>query len=173
MELLAGITLALFVASSARVTGLDRGKSFYPVVLIVIASYYALFAVMAGSAYIFSLETLAMILFIAASLAGFRGSLWLVVTALIGHGVFDLIHANLIANPWVPKWWPGFCLGYDFVAAACLGWALMRRNDLSLLVYFRGRSKLASFSKLWIPRHSESSHVNARNMERTTRSVVR
>ena len=126
MELVAGITLALFVSASARTTGFDREKGFYPVILIIIASYYGLFALMAGSAYIFSLETLAMILCIAAALAGFRGSLWLVVTALVGHGVFDLIHANLIANPWVPKWWPRFCLGYDFITAACLAWLLMR-----------------------------------------------
>jgi len=128
MEWVAGIALALFVAAAARMTGFDRERCFYPVVLIVIASYYALFAVMAGSLHIFSLEMLAMALFVAIALTGFRRSLWLVVTALMGHGVFDLAHAHLIANPWVPKWWPGFCLGYDFVAAACLGWMLLRAS---------------------------------------------
>ena len=127
MELVAGVTLALFVSVFTTMTGLGRERGFYPVVLIVIASYYVLFAAMAGTAYILNLETLAMVLFIGASLAGYKGSLWLVVTALLGHGVFDLVHAHLIANPGVPKWWPRFCLGYDFVAAGCLGWLLRHR----------------------------------------------
>jgi hypothetical protein len=126
MELLAGVTLALLVSISATMAGLDRDRGFYPVVLVVIASYYDLFAVMGGSAQAFSLETLAMVVFIAASLVGFRTSLWLVVTALVGHGVFDLVHAHLIANPGVPAWWPKFCLSYDIMAASYLGWLLTR-----------------------------------------------
>ena len=81
---------------------------------------------MGGSTRAFSLETLVLLAFVAASLVGFKTSLWLVVTALVGHGVFDFVHSHLIANPGVPTWWPKFCLSYDVVAAAYLGWLLTR-----------------------------------------------
>ena len=39
---------------------------------------------------------------------GFKGNYWLVVAALIGHGVFDFVRHFFIDNPGVPQWWPGF-----------------------------------------------------------------
>ena len=44
-----GIGLALVVSVFARSVGLDRDRALYPTVLVVIASYYVLFAVMGGS----------------------------------------------------------------------------------------------------------------------------
>ena len=49
MEYLIGVILTLAVAAFALVVGFDRERAFYPTVLIVIASYYALFAVMGAS----------------------------------------------------------------------------------------------------------------------------
>jgi hypothetical protein len=46
MEYLIGVILTLAVVVFAAVVGFDRDGAFYPTVLIVIASYYALFAVM-------------------------------------------------------------------------------------------------------------------------------
>lgn len=120
MALLVGAVLALLVGLFATSVGLDRDRSFYPVVTIVIASYYALFAVMGGSTHALVLELLAGVVFVAAAASGFRWSLWAVVVALSGHGVFDLTHAALISNPGVPTWWPEFCLTYDVTAAAYL-----------------------------------------------------
>ncbi len=48
MELLIGTGLALVVGAFATVAGYDRDRSFYPTVLIVVASYYDLFAIMGG-----------------------------------------------------------------------------------------------------------------------------
>jgi len=42
----------------------------------------------------------------ALAVAGFKRNLWLVVTALAGHGVFDFSHQMFIQNPGVPGWWP-------------------------------------------------------------------
>jgi hypothetical protein len=50
------------------------------------------------------------------------------VVALAGHGVFDFIHAAVIANPGVPDWWPEFCLTYDVTAAAYLAWLLKSKR---------------------------------------------
>jgi hypothetical protein len=126
VEFLIGSVLALSVGLSATSIGLDRDRAFYPTVMAVIASYYALFAVMGGSVQVLVTESIVIAAFLGASVAGFRRSLWLIVAALAAHGVFDLIHGQLIANPGVPRWWPRFCLAYDVVAAVYLAWLLAR-----------------------------------------------
>src|ERR1700704_2776876 len=44
MEYTVGVALALGISSLATVVGLDRDRAFYPTLMIVIASYYGLFA---------------------------------------------------------------------------------------------------------------------------------
>ena len=123
-----GIGLAVAAAVLARLVGFDRDRAFYPLVLIVVAAYYALFAVIGGSGSDLIAETLAFALFAAAAIFGFRTSLWIVVAGLALHGVFDFFHHALIANRGVPSWWPTFCLSYDVAAAACLAVILLRHG---------------------------------------------
>jgi len=124
VALLVGALLAFSVGLFATGLGLDRDRAFYPVVTIVIASYYALFAVMGASTHALVLESLVCAVFLAVAVTGFRWSLWVVVVALAAHGIFDLTHAAVISNPGVPNWWPEFCLTYDVTAAAYLAWLL-------------------------------------------------
>lgn len=124
MEYLIGVALALAVSLSARWIGFDRDRAFYPTVLIVIASYYVLFAVMGGSLQALAVESAVLAGFLLLAIAGFKLSPWVVVAALLGHGLFDWFHPGIIDNPGVPAWWPGFCLGYDLAAAAFLGWVI-------------------------------------------------
>jgi hypothetical protein len=124
VALLVGALLAFSVGLWASGVGLDRDRAFYPVVTIVIASYYALFAVMGASTHALVLESLVCAVFLAVAAIGFRWSLWVVVVALAAHGIFDFIHAAVISNPGVPDWWPEFCLSYDVMAAAYLAWLL-------------------------------------------------
>jgi hypothetical protein len=130
MPYLAGIVLALTVSGLATLVGLDRDRAFYPTVLVVIASYYVLFAVIGGSGHALVVETAVMTGFLLVAVIGFKKSLWLVVAALAAHGVFDLFHGRVVANPGVPAWWPAFCLTYDVTAAAFLAW-LLRRPGLT------------------------------------------
>ena len=109
-------------------SGLDRDRAFYPVVTIVIASLYALFAVMGASTHALVVESLVGAVFVAVAVTGFKRSLWFVVVALAAHGVFDLTHAAAISNPGVPSWWPEFCLAYDVTAAAYLAWLLKTKR---------------------------------------------
>jgi hypothetical protein len=125
VALLIGALLALAVGLFATGVGLDRDRAFYPVVTIVVGSYYVLFAAMGASAYTLALESLVGVGFLLAAAIGFRWSLWLVVAALAGHGLFDLTHGRLIVDAGVPAWWPGFCMTYDIVAAAYLAVLLM------------------------------------------------
>lgn len=126
MAFLIGASLALVVGLFATFVGLDRDRAFYPVVTMVVASYYALFAVMGGSTEALLTESIAIFFFLGAAVAGFRISLWLAAAALAAHGLFDFVHGDLIVNPGVPAWWPAFCGAYDVVAAAYLAWLLSR-----------------------------------------------
>jgi len=124
VALLIGFCLAFAVGLMATALGLDRDRSFYPTVTIVVASYYALFAVMGAPTHALVLESLVGVVFLVVAALGFRSSLWVVVVALAAHGIFDLVHGRVISNPGVPSWWPQFCLTYDVTAAAYLAWLL-------------------------------------------------
>jgi hypothetical protein len=124
-----GAALAVAVAIFARIVGFDRDRAFYPVVLVVVATYYVLFAIMSGGAPLFG-ELVGSLVFVAAAVIGFRTSLWIVVAGLAAHGVFDFFHDAMVVNPGVPAWWPGWCLAYDVAAAACLA-ALIARGGVS------------------------------------------
>jgi hypothetical protein len=122
--LLIGAVLALAVGVFGSVVGLDRERAFYTTVAIVVASYYSLFAVLGASTRALVIESLVAGAFVAAAVTGFRSSLWVVVIALGGHGVFDLGHGAVISNPGLPGYWPAFCAAYDVVAAGYLAWLL-------------------------------------------------
>ena len=119
------------MAAFAALTGLDRDRAFYATLLIVIASYYDLFAVMADSAPALAAESVVLAVFVGLAVIGFRTSLWLVAVGLPAHGLFDFFRGSLIANPGVPAWWPNFCLAFDLVAAAWLAGLLVRRPSSS------------------------------------------
>ena len=113
-----GIALGVLVCTFARGVGFDRDRSFYPTVLIVVAWYYVLFAVMGGSSRALVVEVAAMTLFGLCAVAGFKYQFWLVVAGLAAHGVFDAVHGSLVSNPGVPEWWPAFCGSIDVTMGA-------------------------------------------------------
>jgi hypothetical protein len=117
VEYAIGILLAAAVAVFARRTGFDRDRAFYPTVVIVVASYYVLFAAMGGTTHVLIVEALIMAGFVLVAVLGFKRGSWLVVAGLAGHGVFDMLHGHVVHNPGVPEWWPAFCLAFDVGAA--------------------------------------------------------
>jgi hypothetical protein len=128
----AGIVLSVGLAVFARSTGFDRDRAFYPTVLIVVGSYYVLFAVMGDTVRTVILESIIMVGFAVAAVAGFKSSMWIVVAGLAGHGVFDLlVHGRILDNAGVPAWWPGWCLAFDVGAAACVAWLLNRGTRMT------------------------------------------
>jgi hypothetical protein len=84
MEYLIGLILSLAVTGSATVIGFDRERAFYPTVLIVIASYYVLFAAMGASRRTLIIEIVVAGGFLLVAVLGFRTNFWLIVAALIG-----------------------------------------------------------------------------------------
>jgi hypothetical protein len=129
MSLFVGIGLALMSAAVAAFIKLDR-RTFYTTVLILVATYYVLFAVMAGSTRAMMLESLVMMAFLVLAAVGFRTSPWVIAVGLCAHGLLDVGHERIVTNPGVPVWWPSFCAAYDVVAAGVLAWLTARSRPL-------------------------------------------
>jgi hypothetical protein len=125
------IALAVSLSGWAALVGFDRDRVFYPTVLVAIASYYVLFAVMSGSVQAMLIESLVMSAFASLAVLGFKGRLWIVAATLAGHGVFDAVHGSIVTNPGVPEGWPAFCLAFDVTAASAMIWSLNHRHALA------------------------------------------
>ena len=132
LRYLIGFALAGLTVLFAKSVGFDRDRAFYPVVLIVIALFYVLFAVMGGSMRAIIIESLVTTIFAVIAVVGFKSSPWIVAAALAGHGVFDSVHGSLIANAGVPPWWPGFCLAFDITIAVGMAWSISQRKKSSV-----------------------------------------
>ena len=130
MEYLVAVILGVVVAGFAATSGFDRDRAFYPTVLIVVASYYALFAVMGASSYsLLGVEIAVGLLFSVLAVLGFKKSMWLAVVGIAGHGLFDFfVHHALVTNPGMPGWWPGFCGTIDILIGAWLSLRLWRTS---------------------------------------------
>lgn len=128
MAILIGIGSALAVGAFGSITGLDRERGFYPTILVVIASYYILFAAMAGSVSALGPELVIFALFTAVAAWGFRRDLRLVIAGLVAHAVLDFFHGGIVSNPGVPSWWPAWCAAYDVTAPAYLAVLVWRRR---------------------------------------------
>lgn len=131
MEYFAGLVIALAVVGLGRSAGFDKERSFYPLVLTIVAAYYILFAAMAGSAEAFAYETIGLAAFVLVAVVGFRSNLWFVAIGLAVHGTFDFFHADFIENSGVPGWWPMFCLTCDVVLGGYVGLSLVRAGQAS------------------------------------------
>lgn len=129
MEYVIGLLVSLAVVGLGASVGLNRERGFYPIVLMVTASYYVLFAAMGASSRTLIIEILVACGFLLVAQLGFRKSLWFVVAGLVGHGVFDVVHHVFIQNPGMPVWWPGFCLAFDALLGVILAVGLVRRRE--------------------------------------------
>ena len=82
MPYLVAIVLAVLIVVVTRLAGLDRDRALYPVALIVIGSYYVLFAAMGGSTPSIVTETIGAIAFLVIAVIGFRINLWIVARGI-------------------------------------------------------------------------------------------
>lgn len=121
-----GVVLAIVIGALAALVGFSRERGFYPLMMIVIASYYVLFALLAGTVQVHLGEIAAALAFSTLAIAGYKKSGWIVVVALAAHGIFDAVHGRVIPNDGVPPWWPAFCLTFDVTMAAVMAMGLIR-----------------------------------------------
>lgn len=132
LPLFVGAGLAIVLAVGARITRADQDRSFFPTILIVIATYYVLFAFMSSEAIVE--EIVVASVFTIAAIAG--GIVWpvLVGMAIFLHGVFDFLRPAVISNSGVPAWWPAFCGSVDILLGAwVIGLSLKRTTEIAPL----------------------------------------
>ena len=108
-----GVLLAVGIAVLGKFTRFDQDRSFYSTVLVIIASYYVLFAVLDGSGRALVWELVIAVAFSAVAIIGALLLPTLVGIGITAHGLFDLVHDALIENSGVPSWWPMFCGSID------------------------------------------------------------
>jgi len=128
MEIAIGAILALGACGLGVAAGFERDRAFYPVMLIVIASYYDLFAVIGGDEGVLGIEVAISLAFAALAVIGFRVNLWLAVAGLLGHAGLDFFHGHVVTNPGLPSWWPMFCATFDAIAGLYLAWRLVSKR---------------------------------------------
>jgi uncharacterized membrane protein HdeD (DUF308 family) len=110
-----GVLLAVGIAALAKFTRFDEDRSFYSTILVIVASYYVLFAVLDSSAPALVWELVIAVAFSTVAITGALFLPTLVGIGIIAHGLFDLVHDALIENSGVPTWWPSFCASIDVV----------------------------------------------------------
>ena len=108
-----GVLIAVGIAALAKFTRFDEDRSFYFTVLVIIASYYVLFAVLGGSDLALVWELVIAAAFSTVAIVGALHAPTLVGIGIIAHGLFDFVHDGIIENPGVPTWWPSFCGSVD------------------------------------------------------------
>lgn len=110
---IAGVGLAVVLAIFGKLTGYEKDRSFFPTLLIIIASYYLLFAILDGSPSTILIEIAAAAIFIVLAIWGSYKSTLIVGAGIALHGIFDFMYSYLYVNHGVPVWWPAFCAGID------------------------------------------------------------
>lgn len=132
VPVLAGLALALVLAVLGWLTGFDRERSYYPMLTMVIASYYPLFAVLAEQNP--ALELLCAGVFMVLALSPvFLGQAWaLVGWALVAHGLFDLWLPGQWGHSSGPVWWAPFCAGVDLPLGLWVVWLYSRHQRPAL-----------------------------------------
>lgn len=134
IEALIGATVGVFTIVFARFI---RGERWlYALGLLTLPGLYAFFALRAGEQTVAVTEMIYGLPYVVAGLvfalvsvhqsARIVGIFWLL------HGVYDLVHGQLITNAGVPEGYPIFCFVVDAVVGAYLLWLARRVPEANL-----------------------------------------
>ena len=114
-----------------------RGERWvYSLGLLTLPGLYASFALRAGEVPVGVKEMVYGIPYVVAGLffasVSVRQSAVVVGVFWLLHGVYDLVHSQLITNTGVPVWYPIFCFVVDAVIGAYLLWLARRIPEANL-----------------------------------------
>ncbi len=134
IEALVGASVGVLTIVVAR---LIRGERWlYSLGLLVLPGLYASFALQAGEQAVGVREMIYGVPFVVAGLVfafvSVRRSAVLVGIFWLLHGLYDLVHSQLITNAGVPVWYPVFCFVVDAVIGSYLLWLSRRVPDANL-----------------------------------------
>lgn len=108
---ISGVALSLLLIVSAKLSRFDKDISFFPSILIFIASLYVLFAAMAGHSIIREVGFASV--FVLLAIYGAYKSLFVVGLGILLHGVYDILHIVKFKEIVAPTWWAPFCVAVD------------------------------------------------------------
>jgi hypothetical protein len=134
IEALVGAAVGVLTIVIARSI---RGERWlYSWGLLVLPGLYALFGLRAGEQAVGLKEVIYGVPWIIAGLVfafvGVRQSAVVVGVFWLLHGLYDLVHGQLITNIGVPGWYPMFCFVVDAVVGSYLLWLSRRVPDADL-----------------------------------------
>lgn len=114
-----------------------RGERWlYALGLLVLPGLYALFALRVDEPAVGIKEMIYGVPWVVAGLVfafvSVRRSAVVVGASWLLHGLYDLVHSQLITNTGVPGWYPIFCFVVDVVVGAYLLWLARRVPDANL-----------------------------------------
>jgi hypothetical protein len=134
VEALIGAAVGVLTIVSARFI---RGERWlYSLGLLILPGIYAFFALRAGEQGVGIKEMIYGVPYVVAglvfALASIRKSAVVVGVFWLLHGLYDLVHSQLITNTGVPVWYPVFCFVVDAVIGSYLLWLSRRIPDANL-----------------------------------------
>ena len=114
-----------------------RGERWlYSLGLLTLPGLYAFFALRAGEQAVAVKEMLYGVPYVVAglvfALVSVRQSAVVVGVLWLLHGLYDLVHSQLITNTGVPGWYPIWCFMVDAVVGSYLLWLSRRVPDANL-----------------------------------------
>ena len=134
VEALIGAAVGVLTILVARFI---RGERWlYSLGLLTLAGIYAFFALQAGERAVGVKEIIYGFPFVVAGLVfafvSVRQSAVVVGVFWLLHGLYDLVHSQLITNTGVPSWYPVWCFAVDAVIGSYLLWLSRRVPDANL-----------------------------------------
>ena len=134
IEALVGAAVGVLTIVTAR---LLRGERWlYSLGLPVLPGLYAMFALLAGERAVSVQEMIYGAPFVVAGFlflfVSVRNSAVAVGVFWLLHGMYDLVHGRLLANPGVPVWYPVFCCVVDVVVGLYVLRLALRLPDANL-----------------------------------------
>ncbi len=134
IEALIGAAVGVLTIVTARFI---RGERWlYALGLLTLPGLYAFFALQAGEPAVGVKEMIYGAPYVVAGLVfafvSVRQSAVVVGAFWLLHGLYDLVHSQLITNTGVPVWYPVFCFVVDAVVGTYLLWLSRRVPDANL-----------------------------------------
>lgn len=114
-EIAIGVILGLTSILLSLLFSLEQQSEIWGFLMIIIASIYIGFGISDGRIKEMITEIIAGSIFIILAILGIWESTYFLVIAYIGHGFWDIIHKPKLVDTNVQKWYPKFCMFYDWV----------------------------------------------------------
>lgn len=119
-----GVAIGIFQTFSPLAFWWLQPVMVWSLSVAIIAAVYIGFAVADGRTIVLAVEIGVASVFVILAALAITWSSWLIVIALVAHGIKDLWQhrTHFVANT---RWWPPFCLVVDFVCAAAIAVLLL------------------------------------------------